>query len=704
MPGLAQCQAGGSLMLGRFTHGWRASCRLSIVDSSLPSRPQTPEMSVLDKMNNKVCRYVFFGVVGVLSIYLVAPFVFLEDRVGAIEIEKCSFREGLSYVCPVPGFQYNFLYPVKGDTNDAKRSTVILYENEKKLGPSHTPHNEISEKGEGRFSHWKGSLVFSSFDGTNPLTNGRKYFAKAEYKHDFIVLAFCIGLSFVFFYFAFEKKLNLKIKVDGLPTALRFESYFFAVLISLFAVVFFQMQGIQYSPDSEWYSLFSSLYSCGQFDRLAVFPPLFYSILSFFKMLGAGESSYFIYQFICFFSLMSVFLIVTRNPFYSFFIFALLLSSHLVVEAYSYIWTELGYSVLMCLIVYFFYRCLTKDVHNEQIFFLIVLVAILPLQRYIGIFVSLYVVVAVAVFHLDRLNPFVLLRCGIMAGAPFLFLILWNINISGELTGLRAPASVSLLENLRSLVEVLHEFSGFVALYLASFVYAVRSLLMSKSSLIIISFVPLVQLAAQLYASTSVHIDPMGFRYVVPVIPAVLLIFCFAAKEFIFEKQLVSRLLGVLGFFSLVFIFNMGMFDTDTIDLKNSDPGAALFKTELSSLYGLNNVGIYFRGISHGNGPSLVLSENITPGYVLRGYEVTGSWRSNTLVYSSPDGGPYFLPVTKSQHCNNLDAIFIQKDGSGKWESFFNLLSDDFHVYKENMFGVLLMNRELVDPKMHTST
>jgi hypothetical protein len=60
-------------------------------------------------------------------------------------------------------------------------SPIILYEDDKPLGPAHsTPHAEISTLGHGRFSHWKGNFsvfVFSSSDNTDPRTNGRTYWA-----------------------------------------------------------------------------------------------------------------------------------------------------------------------------------------------------------------------------------------------------------------------------------------------------------------------------------------------------------------------------------------------------------------------------------------------------------------------------------------------------------------------------------------------
>ncbi len=57
-------------------------------------------------------------------------------------------------------------------------STIIVFENGKKLGPAHAQHQDIRDNGAGRYSHWGGepeTLYFSSSDNTNPRTNGRTY-------------------------------------------------------------------------------------------------------------------------------------------------------------------------------------------------------------------------------------------------------------------------------------------------------------------------------------------------------------------------------------------------------------------------------------------------------------------------------------------------------------------------------------------------
>ena len=60
-------------------------------------------------------------------------------------------------------------------------SPIMIYEDEKPLGPAHsTPHTDIAKFGHGRFSHWRSHhsvFIFSSSDNTDPRTNGRNYWA-----------------------------------------------------------------------------------------------------------------------------------------------------------------------------------------------------------------------------------------------------------------------------------------------------------------------------------------------------------------------------------------------------------------------------------------------------------------------------------------------------------------------------------------------
>src|SRR4051812_35061271 len=67
-----------------------------------------------------------------------------------------------------------------GDTLDYHtRSTLTLFEDGRPLGPPHADHTRIRLVGGGLYSHWRNVLYFSSSDGSNPLSGGRNYVARA---------------------------------------------------------------------------------------------------------------------------------------------------------------------------------------------------------------------------------------------------------------------------------------------------------------------------------------------------------------------------------------------------------------------------------------------------------------------------------------------------------------------------------------------
>ncbi|MDH5545506.1 MAG: class I SAM-dependent methyltransferase [Gammaproteobacteria bacterium] len=55
------------------------------------------------------------------------------------------------------------------------RSRLILLEDGRPLSERHCNHNVIREKGDGRYSHWRGGLLFSTSDNSDPTKNGRHY-------------------------------------------------------------------------------------------------------------------------------------------------------------------------------------------------------------------------------------------------------------------------------------------------------------------------------------------------------------------------------------------------------------------------------------------------------------------------------------------------------------------------------------------------
>lgn len=86
---------------------------------------------------------------------------------------------------PVGGYGFKFALPELSDVADDNgfnmRSKLMLYENGKPLGLAHCMHAVIRDRGNGRFSHWQGEVVFSASDNTDPRASGHYYGFCANY-------------------------------------------------------------------------------------------------------------------------------------------------------------------------------------------------------------------------------------------------------------------------------------------------------------------------------------------------------------------------------------------------------------------------------------------------------------------------------------------------------------------------------------------
>lgn len=119
---------------------------------------------------------IFSAVAAVLSLYF--P-VALHLNEGS-RIDPASLRGPFDRYANSNAY---FAYPIipgaiPDDEEHRASSTAVLLENDKPLGPAHSPHGEITAIGQGRYSLWrKGgtTLVFSTSDNSDPNTNGRVY-------------------------------------------------------------------------------------------------------------------------------------------------------------------------------------------------------------------------------------------------------------------------------------------------------------------------------------------------------------------------------------------------------------------------------------------------------------------------------------------------------------------------------------------------
>ncbi|WCS26439.1 class I SAM-dependent methyltransferase [Methylobacterium sp. NMS14P] len=96
------------------------------------------------------------------------PHVFID-----IDCERVASSGGFSWVYQLSQVQEN-------DGSHGRWSEMQLFEDDRPLGPSHTPHVEIQQRGAGRFTHWRHELYFATSDNSDPKSNGRRYVVKVQ--------------------------------------------------------------------------------------------------------------------------------------------------------------------------------------------------------------------------------------------------------------------------------------------------------------------------------------------------------------------------------------------------------------------------------------------------------------------------------------------------------------------------------------------
>src|SRR5262245_53087057 len=116
-----------------------------------------------------------FTALATASVLIVTATVALQalapNLVGRIDSDLVQHQEGRAYAVELkPRF-----WEVAAGDNSGTPSQLVLYEDGQQLWRAHASHDEIRNLGEGRYSHWKRRLIFSSTDGTAPTDGTHVY-------------------------------------------------------------------------------------------------------------------------------------------------------------------------------------------------------------------------------------------------------------------------------------------------------------------------------------------------------------------------------------------------------------------------------------------------------------------------------------------------------------------------------------------------
>lgn len=119
-------------------------------------------------------------VTGLLALLLLAFTVSPVREHQVINPPEIRFDSGFAYwtpVAPSPDIGWaSALFELRADTaSSPSRSTLLVLEDGRPLGPAHALHSVIRAEGAGRFSHWGDSVYFAASENSDPRSNGRTY-------------------------------------------------------------------------------------------------------------------------------------------------------------------------------------------------------------------------------------------------------------------------------------------------------------------------------------------------------------------------------------------------------------------------------------------------------------------------------------------------------------------------------------------------
>jgi hypothetical protein len=148
--------------------------RLIDRDSWRPYRPEwRPVTAIADFVRR--WRTLLVAMLVLLHAAVIAMIWFAPTFKTSIASSSIAAETGTAYIVQVPfGKAFPYALPADGMTAP-DRSKLVLFEDGRALGPAHSPHVLIRERGTGQYSHWTSVIIFSTSDGSDPRTNGRAY-------------------------------------------------------------------------------------------------------------------------------------------------------------------------------------------------------------------------------------------------------------------------------------------------------------------------------------------------------------------------------------------------------------------------------------------------------------------------------------------------------------------------------------------------
>lgn len=483
------------------------------------------------------------------------------------------------------------------------------------------------------------------------------------------------------------------IKSTGKGTGISISSL---VFIAFLCTILQTYHGIHYSDDSRIYILFSQILSDNfDFDKPEAYAPLYIWTLALLKSLGLGTVAaiyftWFFYYLIITFS----FSLVSKSSLLSGIGLIFVFSNMATGFLYRYVWTELGYAALLTLSCATLYTI--SSLHSEKMcrFFLLTL-ALLPLQRYIGAFIAMYLSLIYLLSYRDLADRLLALKKLSFIFTPAAIIYSWNFLSSGDISGPRIGVTTPyrlVIDQATSVI--IEDFFVEWAMWLGlSTLLLVRILSTShsgrKTTVItsLLMMTPLVQIAAQIYSNSAVAIDPMNTRYLIILTPVFyLLLLIFSRTNSPSNSFIFVALVAVIAISANIYSTDRSRFN---FFWKAFDIDLIKTRAELGYLEP-SRIGVYFDKAGFPATRNFMASDYILAGRILpnrmcKTYIARGEYRlMEPYVYlpnclNSP--GHTYEMILDEHTADKYDALLIYKDRlSSDWPNNLDITFDDYKI------------------------
>ncbi|MFC4721175.1 hypothetical protein ACFO5O_02495 [Geojedonia litorea] len=461
--------------------------------------------------------------------------------------------------------------------------------------------------------------------------------------------------------------------------------------IVAFLVTLLQYQlGIRFSYDSNWYIYNAS--KIGEnldFTRPPVYAPLYGWSLGFLNLIGISTiGSVFIYWWASYLCLLIGFHFLLKNVGLTICCLCVVLSNLTTNNLFKFVWTELGYSALLMFSVSSLY---TFKISNNKAFKILFLIsiALLPLQRYIGAILSVYLGL-VYLFHSK--NKIVQRAIELVVSAiPITILVLNNFLLSGHFSGARESATISLATNVKSTIRVLYyNFSPEWIIYFLTFIISFFIIRKSQRSvfLFFICLTPIIQVVSQIYSNSKYHIDLINPRYFIVLTPLLVLLIILIFKETNKGKNVIYR-----SYFLFITLILSNLFLLKKRDaFINNEPQASYSKIKLlvSDLPEKSKIGVFVKNTVFLQS-ELILASKIIPDNHCQSYAIKNDVNSKDTSFipkCTRLNGHTYIPIKYNTN-NKPDYVLIDKNGLNEdWKKYFI----NYNIIDLNSHYVLIKN------------